>query len=290
MERRLEHLLGYSEVIIERSLRKTLPLGFYLHQVIADGARLGMWTDKFDRVCVGEIIQTNPTTESMAAIFLNQQSNIQALKDLSNNPYRMAERLGHLSDYFLEMAESEEQIYNLETQDRKSLFFFPDPDKLLKTLLKDGSRPPLYLWYQLNPQQIDNLAATITRYLPNSEMHPPLAFAGFRLYSDNRLLLTPFDSQPISLSPEETQLLEILMANAPSTVTHGLIKEKFEDTCMVSSQGIRAYIKHLRNKLGDREIGSVRNHLIIQTLHRLGYSFDPDMDRLFKQRGVAIAL
>lgn len=126
--------------------------------------------------------------------------------------------------------------------------------------------------YMAKPFEVEELEARIRMLLRRAAGQPsPVIACGDLSYNTNTREFR-IDQKPLSLTPRERAVLEVLVRKAGATVTkQALAQSLFSLDEDVSTDAIEIYVHRLRKKL---EAGSAR----IMTLRGLGYLLRPAGD------------
>jgi len=84
------------------------------------------------------------------------------------------------------------------------------------------------------------------------------------------------DGVHVHLGPKAFQLLSLLIEASPRVVAKIELHERLWPRGAVSDATLVALVKELRRALDDRD----REHPVIRTVHRIGYAFEPPIERV----------
>jgi DNA-binding winged helix-turn-helix (wHTH) protein len=102
-------------------------------------------------------------------------------------------------------------------------------------------------------------------------------FGRFELDSARRQLRR--DGSSVHLEPKAYELLSLLVAESPRVVTKVELHERLWPNGVVADATLVALVKDLRQALDDRD----REQPVIRTVHRVGYAFEPPVERVDSQ-------
>ena len=122
--------------------------------------------------------------------------------------------------------------------------------------------------YVVKPFDIEELEARIRALLRRGRLHttPVLEWAGIQL--DPSSTQVSYRQQPLSLTPKEYALLELLMRNPRRVFSCGMLLEHLWTYAdMPGEEAVRTHIKGLRHKLRDAEAPPD----LIETVYGIGY-------------------
>jgi len=118
--------------------------------------------------------------------------------------------------------------------------------------------------YMGKPFSLEELAARLRALVRRSAEQPTavLEHGDIALFQETRIVTKA--GEPVSLSPKETDLLELFLLNKKRVLTKHILEEKmYSWGTEISSNAIEVHIHHLRRKLGST---------LIRTVHRIGYT------------------
>lgn len=150
----------------------------------------------------------------------------------------------------------------------------PELTEILDALIEDGRH--LGYWDLTHGNA---LAANLTQPVPIYEYH------GFRYDTRTLQLTTPVSPDtPIQLSAVKGEVFQLLITNAPETVTYGtLYRQIYPDDANSLCHEIRTYLlpffSLLRKQIGDSRRDSTKlksPFKWIKSVHPIGYAFNPD--------------
>ncbi|NJN37787.1 MAG: response regulator transcription factor [Acaryochloridaceae cyanobacterium CSU_3_4] len=126
--------------------------------------------------------------------------------------------------------------------------------------------------YVVKPFDLEELEARIRALLRRGQLHttPILEWAGIEL--DPSSTQVNYGNQPLSLTPKEYALLELLMRNPRRVFSCGMLLEHlwtYQD--MPGEEAVRTHIKGLRHKLRD----ATAPPDVIETVYGIGYRLKP---------------
>uniref|UniRef100_B8HL35 Two component transcriptional regulator, winged helix family n=1 Tax=Cyanothece sp. (strain PCC 7425 / ATCC 29141) TaxID=395961 RepID=B8HL35_CYAP4 len=122
--------------------------------------------------------------------------------------------------------------------------------------------------YMVKPFELPELLARVRAMLRRSGASVALNLSWGRLHLNPSTYEVTFDNRPLSLTPKEYALLELLVSNGRRVLSRtGIIERIWSLEDPPSEETVKSHIKGLRAKL--REAGAPDN--FIETVHGLGY-------------------
>ena len=113
--------------------------------------------------------------------------------------------------------------------------------------------------YLVKPVQIGELAARVRAVLRRSHGQPEPQWVHGPLSFDTASRRVSWQGRPVELSPRETALLELLLAQPRRVLTRAVLQDKlyaFEQ--YVESNALEVHVHHLRRKLHPKLVRTVR--------------------------------